>query len=97
VVPKPATKAAAKPDIDANGDAAGQKADQAATTKPHHSSTTATGTGDAASGDAAASGTARPAVAKPKAPKPPSTDQPPPAPEPSAEPPANSGNGSPPQ
>jgi rod shape-determining protein MreC len=97
VVPKPATKAAAKPDIDANGDAAGQKADQAATTKPHHSSTTATGTGNAASGDAAASGTARPAVAKPKAPKPPSTDQPPPAPEPSAEPPANSGNGSPPQ
>jgi rod shape-determining protein MreC len=99
VVPKPAAKAAAKPDIDANGDAAGQKADQAATTKPHHSSSSATGTGNAASGDAATSGTTHPAAAKPKVPKPP-TDQPAPAApaaEPSAEPPANSGNGSPPQ
>jgi rod shape-determining protein MreC len=99
VVPKPAAKAAAKPDIDANGDAAGQKADQAATTKPHHSSSSATGTGNAASGDAATSGTTHPAAAKPKVPKPP-TDQPAPAApaaEPRAEPPANSGNGSPPQ
>jgi rod shape-determining protein MreC len=68
VVPKPAAKAAAKPDIDANG-------------------------------DAATSGTTHPAAAKPKVPKPP-TDQPAPAApaaEPRAEPPANSGNGSPPQ
>jgi rod shape-determining protein MreC len=98
VAAKPTAKAA-KPDIDANGDAAGQKADQAATTKPHHSSSSATGTGNAASGDAATSGTTHPAAAKPKVPKPP-TDQPAPAApaaEPSAEPPANSGNGSPPQ
>jgi rod shape-determining protein MreC len=94
---KPAAKAAAKPDIDANDDAAGQKADQAATAKPHHSSTSVTGTSsNAGSGDAASPGTTHPAVAKPKVPKAP-TDQPAPAPEPGAEPPAASGNGSPPQ
>jgi rod shape-determining protein MreC len=90
----PAAKGTAKADTpDANNDA-GQKADQTGAAKPHHSSTSPTGTSDPASGNAA--GTARPAVAKPKAP----TDQPPAAApavqQPSAGPAADSGNGSPP-
>ena len=99
----PAAKGAAKSDsakTDAKDDAAGQKSDQAATTKPHHSSTSstsATGTSSAASGDGAATGTAHPATVKPKAPKPPPSDQPAAVPEPGAEPPPATGNGTPPQ
>jgi len=84
---------------EAKDDGAGQKADQAGTAKPHHSSTSstgATGTGNAASGDGAAAGT-HPAAARTKAPKPPAADKPAAAPEPGAEPPAASGNGTPPQ
>ncbi len=100
VAATPAAKAAAKADManqDAN-DAAGR--DQAATAKPHHSSTSPAGTSSAASGDAASPGTTHPPAAKPKAPKPPPSDQPaaaPPAPDPGAEPPQTSGNGTPQQ
>jgi len=78
---------------------AGQKVDQPAAAKPHHSATSHTVTGNAPSGDAASPSLARPPVAKPKVPKATPTDQPAtaPAPEPDAEPPAASGNGSPPQ
>jgi rod shape-determining protein MreC len=95
----PAAKGAAKTDsakTDAKDDASGQ----AATAKPHHSSTSstsATGTSSAVSGDGAATGTAHPAAVKPKTPKPPPSDQPAAAPEPGAEPPPASGNGTPPQ
>jgi rod shape-determining protein MreC len=96
----PAGKAAAKADNNASGEAAGQKADQTAPAKPHHSSTSTTGSSTPTSGDTAAPGTAHPAVAKPKAPKAPPSDQPPAAApavqQPSAGPPADSGNGSPP-
>jgi rod shape-determining protein MreC len=85
----------------ANEDAAGQKAEQAGTAKPHHASTSSrsvTGTGSAASVEGTASpGTTHPAAVKPKVPKPPTADQPAAAPEPGAEPPATPGNGSAPQ
>jgi rod shape-determining protein MreC len=99
----PAAKAGAKSDVatpDGSDAAAGQKVDQAATAKPHHSATSPTGASNTAGGDAASPGASRPAAAKPKAPKPPPTDQPPaaaPAPDAGAEPPASSGNGAPPQ
>jgi rod shape-determining protein MreC len=87
--PKPVSK---KPEPSPDAAGPGEEVKPAA----HHPASSPAAPGE----EAAAPGTAHPTVAKPKTPKVPATEQPTttaPAAAPSAEPPANSGNASPPQ